>query len=91
MYRFYASPTTLDEALALKAAHGADARVIAGGTDLLLEMERGVRTAADGSHLGIIDLTRVPGLSDITEEDAPGWRMDSPRPVGDPQSVCGQR
>ena len=70
MYRFYTSPVTLDEALALKAAHGADARVIAGGTDLLLEIERGVRTASDGRHLGIIDLTRVPGLSDITEDDA---------------------
>jgi len=59
MYRFYASPETLQEALTLKAERGADARIIAGGTDLLLEMERGVRSAVDGGRLGVIDLTRI--------------------------------
>jgi xanthine dehydrogenase iron-sulfur cluster and FAD-binding subunit A len=68
MYQFYASPTTLDEALKLKAKHGADARVIAGGTDLMLEMDRGLRTSTDGGQLGLIDLTRIPELSMITQE-----------------------
>lgn len=68
MYSFYESPTTLDEALRLKAAHGENARILAGGTDLLIEMERGVRTAPDGSPLGLIDLTRVPGLAEIACE-----------------------
>ena len=48
MYRFYLAPTTLQEALALKAQHGTDARMLAGGTDLLLEIERGVRNATHG-------------------------------------------
>ena len=65
MYRFYASPTTLADALALKAHYGAEARWIAGGTDLLLELERGVRKGPEGSALGVIDLTRVPGLAEI--------------------------
>ena len=69
MYRFYVAPTSLQEALALKAQHGADARILAGGTDLLLELERGVRKAPLGGELGVIDLSRVPGLSDIWEED----------------------
>jgi carbon-monoxide dehydrogenase medium subunit len=69
MYRFYLSPTTLSEALALKAQYGAEARVIAGGTDLLLELERGVRKGPVGDDLGVIDLTRIPGLSDIAVED----------------------
>jgi carbon-monoxide dehydrogenase medium subunit len=69
MYRFYESPTSLQEALALKAQHGADARIIAGGTDLLLELERGVRKGPRGDDLGIIDLTRVPGLADIWQAD----------------------
>jgi xanthine dehydrogenase iron-sulfur cluster and FAD-binding subunit A len=68
MYRFYASPTTLDEALALKAYHGDAARILAGGTDLLIEMDRGQRHAQDGSELGIIDLTRIPGLAEIRQE-----------------------
>jgi carbon-monoxide dehydrogenase medium subunit len=68
MYRFYASPATLDEALALKAYHGEAARFIAGGTDLLIELDRGQRHAADGGELGLIDLTRIPGLAQIRQE-----------------------
>ena len=69
MYRFYESPTSLQEALALKAQYGADARILAGGTDLLLEIERGVRKAPLGGELGVIDLTRVPGLAEIWLDD----------------------
>ena len=68
MYRFYASPTTIEEALALKAQHRDQARFIAGGTDLIVELDRG-RRAPDGVELGLIDLTRIPGLADIREED----------------------
>ncbi len=70
MYRFYASPLTLQSALALKAQHGEQARFIAGGTDLLVELERGRRDPA-GGELGLIDLTRIPGLADIRQEN--GW------------------
>ena len=52
-------PADLDAALALLARPGA--RPVAGGTDLLLELERGART--DVTEL--VDLTRVPGLSGI--------------------------
>lgn len=69
MYRFYIAPTSLQEALALKAQHGAEARILAGGTDLLLELEHGVRKAPLGGDLGVIDLSRIPGLSDIWEEN----------------------
>jgi carbon-monoxide dehydrogenase medium subunit len=67
MYRFYVSPASLEEALALKARYGAEARFVAGGTDLLLELERGVRKGPAGGELGVIDLTRVPGLAEIWE------------------------
>lgn len=65
MYSFYESPASLDDALALKARYGGAARFLAGGTDLLLEIERGVRAAPDGRALGVIDLTRIPNLAAI--------------------------
>ncbi|MCB0116139.1 MAG: FAD binding domain-containing protein [Caldilineaceae bacterium] len=71
MYKFYLSPLTLADALTLKAQHEDAARVIAGGTDLIIEMDRGVRSGPDGGELGVIDLTRVPGLAEIWEAD--GW------------------
>ena len=69
MYAFYHSPATLDEALRLKAELGDRARIIAGGTDLLLEIERGVRKTPEGATPGVIDLTRIPGLAEIREAE----------------------
>lgn len=69
MYAFYHSPATLDEALRLKAELGDRARIMAGGTDLLLEIERGVRKTPEGDAPGVIDLTRIPGLAEIREAD----------------------
>jgi len=60
----YCAPTQLDEALSLLALHQAEARVIAGGTDLLLEIERKLRAP----H-ALIDITRIPGLDEIRLQD----------------------
>lgn len=75
MWKFYESPSTLDEVLRLKAQHGANARVVAGGTDLLIEIDRGARRTESGEATGLIDLTRVPGLAEITTEvvDDQAW------------------
>lgn len=64
MWQNYHSPSTLSEALALLAEHGEDARVIAGGTDLILELERGVRYVPT-----LVDITRIPGLDSIALDD----------------------
>jgi carbon-monoxide dehydrogenase medium subunit len=69
MYPFYLAPTTLEEALAAKAEHGAEARIIAGGTDLLIELDREVRKTPNGHVPGLIDLTRIPGLAEIWAAD----------------------
>ncbi len=69
MYTSYFSPATLTEALEMKADLGARARIIAGGTDLLLEIERGGRRTPDGYAPALIDLTRIPSLADIREAD----------------------
>lgn len=56
----YASPTSVAEALALLARHD-DARLIAGGTDLLVELDRRV-----GGAVGpLVDISRVAGLDRI--------------------------
>jgi carbon-monoxide dehydrogenase medium subunit len=59
----YYTPTTLDEALRLLQQHQAEARIVAGGTDLLLEIERKLRTPRV-----LIDITRIPGLDEIRLE-----------------------
>ena len=55
------TPASLEEALDLLARHGERARVVAGGTDLLLELDRGIRPDVDT----LIDLTGVPDLDGI--------------------------
>lgn len=61
MWRNYYSVTSIEETLDLLAQYGAQARVVAGATDLTLELERGQREGVDT----LIDITRVPGLDEI--------------------------
>lgn len=56
------TPATLDEALDLLARHAGHVRVVAGGTDLLLELDRGSRPEVSV----LVDLTRIPDLGTIT-------------------------
>lgn len=57
----YETPKSIGQALDLLAAYGSRARVVAGATDLLLEIDRGIRPAVDT----LIDLTRIAGLDTI--------------------------
>lgn len=58
----YVSATTIDEAVAALASAGEGARLLAGGTDLLVQMRTGrVKPAA------IIDLKRIPEITQIRE------------------------
>ena len=41
MWHDYYSVTSIDEALQILAEEGENARIVAGGTDLILELERG--------------------------------------------------
>jgi carbon-monoxide dehydrogenase medium subunit len=64
MWQNYIMAESLDEAVAALAEQGENARIIAGGTDLILEIERGVRPDLKT----IIDVTKIPGLDQITED-----------------------
>ena len=63
--RRYVAPESLEDALEALAAHGPSARVVAGGTDLLLELSRGARTGIDT----LVDLSVLDGLDTIVERD----------------------
>src|SRR5215475_4086927 len=62
----YASPDSLEELLRLLDRHGSDARILAGGTDLMVRMRSGRMLPRV-----VIDLKRVSSLrSDIVETDS---------------------
>jgi xanthine dehydrogenase iron-sulfur cluster and FAD-binding subunit A len=63
MWEHYFQPTGLEEALRLLREHAGRARVVAGGTDVLVELQRGVRPATT-----LIDITRLHQLKYVREE-----------------------
>ena len=63
-------PATLAEALALRETYGEDARLLAGGTALVLQMKQ--RFSQPGQ---IISLRRLPGLAAITAAEDGGVQI----------------
>jgi xanthine dehydrogenase iron-sulfur cluster and FAD-binding subunit A len=61
MWKDYISATSIVEVLQILTERGDRARIVAGATDLILEIERGVRQGIDT----LIDITRIPGLDQI--------------------------
>ena len=65
----YAAPETAKEASRLLAESAGLARVLAGGTDLLVQMKAGMVEPAL-----VVDIKKIAGMRDITAEDG-GWRI----------------
>ncbi len=63
MWQRYCTPAHVAEALELLDRHRGEARIIAGGTDLVLELRRKVRDTRV-----LIDISRIPGLEEITQD-----------------------
>lgn len=61
----YETVSSVDDALRLLAQYGRSARIIAGGTDLMLEMARGGRP----DIACLIDITHIPDLAEITQSE----------------------
>ncbi len=64
MWQTYFQPSGVEEALELLQEYAGKARIIAGGTDVLVELQRGVRPTTT-----LIDITALRDLSYIREEN----------------------
>lgn len=66
LWNYYHVPSTVDEAVDLLAKYRGKARIVAGGTDLLVEMR-----AEGGHHIpdALIDITLIPELNTITQHN----------------------
>ncbi len=62
MWQTYVQPTNLNDALELLRQRGAEARIVAGGTDIIVELSRGVRPTST-----LIDITALPDLKHVRE------------------------
>lgn len=65
MWHTYINATTIEDVLKALSERGERARIVAGATDLILELERGVRKGIDT----LIDVTRIPGLDRINLDE----------------------
>lgn len=71
----YARPRTLDEAVKLLAANGEKARILAGGTDVLVQLRAGVRTAQV-----VVDVKEIPELNEISWDKSSGLTLGAAVP-----------
>jgi len=60
MWQNYLFPASVEEALDMLANYDGRARLVAGGTDLILELREGKREVE-----ALVDITRIPGLDAI--------------------------
>ena len=81
----YAAPKTVDEAVGLLANASGSARVLSGGTDLIIQMRSG-RVRPDL----IVDIKKIEGSIGIREE-ADGWHIGAATPgaqVSEHKALC---
>lgn len=67
LWEHYHSPHTVAEALSLLATYGGAAQIVAGGTDLLIDLQQ-----PEKAHLrpkALIDVTKIPEMTALSLED----------------------
>lgn len=65
LWQEYHTPTTVEEALQLLAAHNGEARIIAGGTDLLIDIQFSI----EHRPTVLVDVTSIPEMTQISKQD----------------------
>lgn len=65
LWNEYHLPTSVEDAVAMLARYDGQARVVAGGTDLILDLQQGNEHPVEA----LVDVTRIAGL-DVIREDA---------------------
>ena len=75
----YFEPKTVSEALSVLAKHGAEAKVIAGGTDVMVDIKFKEEPG------GLVNIKKISGLSGITENGA-GLRIGALTTIRDIES-----
>ena len=86
MYVRYAAPGTLDEAVALLAGANGKGRILAGGTDLLVQMRSGA--AAPGL---IVDVKKIPEMMTIADLGGGSFRIGAAVPgaeINEHEGLC---
>ena len=66
LWNEYHLPTSIDEAVSLLARYDGHARVVAGGTDLILDLQQGNEHPLEA----LIDVTRINGLNSSAKKMA---------------------
>lgn len=74
----YLAPGTYEEALQQLAAHGPDAKVLAGGTDLLVNIRAGLEAP---SH--VIDIKKLPDIGALTYNEKEGLSIGAAVTIND--------
>jgi len=71
----YAAPATLKEAAALLASANGKAKILAGGTDIIVQLREGLREADL-----VVDVKKIPELMELSYSPAKGLRLGASVP-----------
>jgi len=72
----YAAAATVDEAVSLLSAHGDRAKILAGGTDILVQLREGMREADL-----VLDIKRIPELTQLSFSTDRGLQLGAAVPA----------
>ena len=84
MWQQYFSVSNIDEALQILADHGERARIVAGGTDLMIKLKRGVLPHAVTSLLSVHGVEGMRGVRRENGEIAVGAATTTSDLISDP-------